>query len=100
MKRILGLLQLDKHTLLTLAFRLWSVAAGIINLMMIPLRLSPIEQGYYYTYGGIIALQVFFELGLNQVLTQFTSHEVAHLDLTNRNQYQSSPHYNRLSSLV
>ena len=100
MKRITSFLQLDSHTLLTLTFRLWSVVAGIVNLVMVPLHLGSVEQGYYYTFGGIIALQVFFELGLGQVLTQFTSHEIAHLDLTDRSRYSISPHYERLASLV
>jgi glycosyltransferase involved in cell wall biosynthesis len=38
-------------------------------------------QGYYYTFRNLLALQVFVELGLGQVILQFASHEWAKLSL-------------------
>lgn len=99
-QRLASAAAFDAHVVATLCFRVWSVFAGIGTLVMVPLHLSPVEQGYYYTFGGIIALQIFFELGLNQVLTQFTSHEAAHLDFSDRAGTRASPHYRRLASLV
>ena len=56
-------------------FRLWTVFSGLVVLISVPLNLSDIEQGYYFLFGSILALQVFFELGLSQVLIQFVTHE-------------------------
>jgi hypothetical protein len=44
--------------------------------------LRPEEQGFYYTFGSVIGLNVFFELGLTYVLLQFASHEKAQLEWT------------------
>ena len=52
---------LDFHVLVTLLFRGWSIVAGTATIFLLPLWLSPIEQGYYYTFGSVLALQVFFE---------------------------------------
>ena len=70
----------DWDILNTLLFRGWSVLAGGGTALLIPLLLTPAEQGYYYTFTSVLAAQIFFELGLNHVLTQLTSHCAAHLD--------------------
>jgi hypothetical protein len=72
---------LDIHILNTLLFRGWTVLAGGISILMIPVFLSPTQQGFYYTFASVLALQVFFELGLNQVIVQLVSHEAAHLTI-------------------
>ena len=73
-------LGLDFDVLVTLLFRGWTVLAGGSLLFLLPVFLGPVQLGYHYTFGSILALQVFFELGLNQVVTQITSHEIAHLE--------------------
>jgi hypothetical protein len=40
---------------------------------------TPVTQGYYYTFAGVMGLQVFFEMGFAQCIVQFASHEFAHL---------------------
>jgi hypothetical protein len=72
---------LDFHIFHTIMFRSWTVFAGGLSIVLIPLYLSPTEQGFYYTFTSILALQVFFELGLNQVIIQLVSHEAAHLTI-------------------
>ena len=64
-------LGLNYHVLTTLLFRGWSIAAGGATLLLLPIFLDATEQGYYYTFTYVLALQIFFELGLNQVVTQF-----------------------------
>ena len=49
--------------------------------MLIARFLSPAEQGYYYTYASLIALQTVFELGFSQVVMQLASHERAHVSI-------------------
>lgn len=53
--------------------------------MFIAKYMSKTEQGYYYTFASIVAIQIFFELGLSNIITQFTAHEVAFLKWTNSN---------------
>lgn len=72
---------LDIHVLHTLLFRGWSIVAGGISIILIPIFLSPTQQGFYYTFASVLALQVFFELGLNQVIIQLVSHEAAHFTI-------------------
>ncbi|WAC74978.1 hypothetical protein OU995_09900 [Roseateles sp. SL47] len=70
---------MDIHIFLTLLSRGWSVLAGGGTALLIPAFLTPAQQGYYYTFASVLAAQIFFELGLNHVLTQLTSHTAAHL---------------------
>lgn len=92
---------LDFHVLLTLLFRGWAVVAGGATIFLLPLWLSPTEQGYYFTFASILALQIFFELGLNQIVMQLVSHEVAHLTETADGRLTGKDaHLGRLSSLA
>lgn len=77
--RIARLGGLDPHVLSTLLFRGWSVIAGGASVLLVPLCLTPDQQGYYYTFASILALQIFFELGLGQIVIQIVAHEVVHL---------------------
>lgn len=70
---------IDFHVLTTLLFRGWGILAGTTTTLLLPFWLSPAQQGFYYTFGSLLALQVFFELGLNQVIVQLVGHEAAHL---------------------
>lgn len=78
-RRLLPLLELDFHVVATLLFRSWSILAGAVTVFLIPAVFSAVQQGYYYTFSSLIALQVFFELGVNQVIVQLVSHEMANL---------------------
>lgn len=75
----LAKLGLDEQVGPTVALRSWQIVAGATLLILIPFSLTPTEQGYFYAFSSLIALQVFFELGLNQVILQMVSHEYAHL---------------------
>lgn len=93
-------LGLNYHVLTTLLFRGWSIAAGGATLLLLPIFLDATEQGYYYTFTYVLALQIFFELGLNQVVTQFVSHEVAHLNFEVDRADGPSSHLDRLTALI
>jgi len=41
--------------------------------------LTPSEQGYYYTFNSLVALQIVFELGFSFVILQLAAHERAQL---------------------
>jgi hypothetical protein len=80
-ERIKTIVGLDFHILYTLLLRGWTVLAGGLSIVLIPIFLSPTQQGFYYTFASVLALQVFFELGLNQIIVQLVSHEAAHLTI-------------------
>lgn len=71
---------IDRAIAYTLLSRGIASAAGPISLLLIANNLTPAEQGFYYTFGNILGLQIFFELGLSTVLLQFASHEKAKLE--------------------
>lgn len=92
---------LDFHVLVTVLFRGWAIVAGGATVFLLPLWLSPTEQGYYFTFASVLALQIFFELGLNQIVMQLVSHEVAHLTETEDGRLTGKEtHLGRLSSLA
>lgn len=63
----------------TLLLRIWQAVAGPITLVLIAIWLTPVEQGFYYAFASVAALQIVFELGLSGVLVQVASHEFAGL---------------------
>jgi hypothetical protein len=79
--RLKHLIGMDRAIAWTLAARFWSMAAGIATVLLIARFLSPAQQGYYYTFSSLVALQVFFELGFSYVILQLASHERARLTI-------------------
>ncbi|WP_343567422.1 hypothetical protein [Sphingobacterium sp.] len=63
----------------TLIARLLQAMGGIISLVFIVTFLTTKEQGYYYTFGSILALQIFFELGFSGIIVQYVAHEASQL---------------------
>ncbi len=53
---------------------------SVLVLLFIGTFLSECEQGFYFTFNSIIAIQVFFDLGLTGIMTQYVAHEQAHLE--------------------
>ncbi len=74
-----GIMDLDFHVLSTLVLRAWGIGAGFLTTLLLPIMLSASELGYYFAFASILGLQVFFELGFNQVITQIAGHEAAEL---------------------
>lgn len=74
---------------------------GVGSMFFISTFLTGVEQGFYFTFGSILALQVFFELGLTGIITQYVAHEASHLTLDENGEYQGEEKYkSRLASLV
>ena len=74
---------------------------GVASAFFITLFLTGVEQGFYYTFGSLLAMQVFFELGLTGIMTQYVAHEASHLQLDKDSCYQGERRYvSRLASLV
>lgn len=101
MSRLKEISGIDFHILATLLFRGWGVLAGGITIILLPIWLSPSEQGFYFTFGSVLGIQVFFELGLNQIVMQLVSHEVAHLHEDESGQLTGhAAHLDRVASIV
>jgi hypothetical protein len=98
---IARLRELPAAVVYSLLFRCIQVSAGFLTIPLVLLFLTPAEQGYYYTFLGIAALQSFLELGFAIVITMFAAHEWHHLSLSRENGITGSPEaLSRLSSLV
>jgi len=89
--KILRGIGLDRAVSYGVFTRVWSLFAGPVTLLMIAARLSKEQQGYYYTIGSLLALQLFFELGLMTVLSQFASHEFVKLSWGSRGAIEGDP---------
>jgi len=83
-----GLLSRLKHTIgldraiaFTVLARGWSTVAGVVTVLLIAHFLTPAEQGYYYTFSSLVALQIVFELGFSFVILQLAAHERARLHI-------------------
>lgn len=97
---IARLRELPAAVVYSLLFRCIQVTAGFLTIPLILLFLTPAEQGYYYTFLGIAALQSFLELGFAIVITIFAAHEWHHLSLSRENGITGPPEaVSRLSSL-
>lgn len=75
-KHITGL---DRAIGFTVLARGWTATGGVITVLLVAHFLTPREQGYYYTFSSLVALQVIFELGFSFVILQLAAHERAQL---------------------
>jgi O-antigen/teichoic acid export membrane protein len=81
--------------------RAWSSLAGLVTVALIARFLTPQQQGYYYTFGSLIALQIVFELGFSLVILQMASHERAHLSISVNGHISGDPvAHQRLASVL
>lgn len=100
-KKIAQKLGVNLTIVYTIMERSIQVGGGLITLIFVSKYLSPTEQGYYYTFGSILAIQVFFELGLSSIITQYVAHEKAHLTWIDDFSFSGSEQAaSRLSSLL
>ena len=93
-------LGVDAPIFYTLLGRGLQIFTSLFTILFITKYLSSEEQGYYYTFGSIVAIQVFFELGLTTIITQFVAHEASHLEIKNGEVFGNEIYKSRLSSLL
>lgn len=79
LRGVLAFFGIDRAVGYVITGRMLSIFTAPVTLYLIVRRLSAVEQGYYYTFNNLLGLTVFFELGLNYVIMQFASHEMASL---------------------
>jgi O-antigen/teichoic acid export membrane protein len=81
LRRVLHFAGIDRAIGYTVLARGWTGCAGLVTVALIARMLTPAEQGYYYTFGSLVALQIIFELGFSVVILQLATHEAAHLTI-------------------
>ena len=59
---------IDRAVAFAIIGRGWAALSGLITLMLLTRSLSRNEQGFYFLFNDVLAMQVFFELGLAYVL--------------------------------
>jgi len=91
----------DKAIMFTSSTSILGAIGSVVSMIFVVKYLTGIEQGFYYTFGSIVAIQVFFELGLNGIITQYVAHEVSNLDWQSDNILSGDSKFkSRLSSLL
>jgi hypothetical protein len=80
-RSLLDRLAIDRAIVFGVSAKLWQATASLVTVAVIAVYLTPQTQGYYYTFLNLMALQVFAELGLGNVVVNFASHEWAKLSL-------------------
>lgn len=89
---------IDKAILFTSSTSSLGMIGGIMTIIFVVKFMTDIEQGYYYTFGSLIAIQLFFELGLSGILIQYVAHEKASVDLEH-GKFLNNTSLSRISSL-
>lgn len=94
-------LGVDKAIAYSSSARVVQAFTGVGSVFFISTFLTGVEQGFYFTFGSILALQIFFELGLTGIMTQYVAHEVSHLSLDENGEFQGESRFkSRLASLI
>jgi hypothetical protein len=101
LRRLQHALGIDRAVAFTVLARIWSSSAGLVTVLLIARFLSRAEQGYYYTFSSLVALQIVFELGFSFVILQMASHERAHLAISSKLEISGDPvAHRRLASVM
>ena len=97
----LGRIGVDAPVFFSVLARAWQLLTGPITMTMMALYFTPEMRGYFYTFGSILALQVFFELSLHIVLINVSSHEWVNLGINEAGELDGEPAaQSRLVSLL
>jgi O-antigen/teichoic acid export membrane protein len=100
-KKITSRFGVDRAIMFTSSSSMLGAFGNVISVILVVKYLSGIEQGFYYTFGSIVAIQIFFELGLNGIITQYVAHEVSNLRWEGDHLLKGETKYiSRLSSLL
>lgn len=92
---------MDRTVLYAIFARVWGIIAGPVTALLIASKFTPVIQGFYFTFGSILAMQMFAELGIGLVIAQFASHEWANLRIDENRRIAGDPNsLSRLASLA
>ena len=83
-RRLLNRMEVNRAVFYALVSRIWQFVSGPFTMLLIVAFFSSELQGYYYTFGALIALQTFVEMGMQVVTLYLASHEWAKLEIDER----------------
>jgi len=72
--------QLDRDLVSTVSVRLSGTVVAALTAILLVRYLTPQEQGYWYTFGSILSIAAFAEMGAGQILMRFVAREQAGLN--------------------
>ena len=100
-KKIAERIGMDKAIAYSSGARIIQAFTGVATIFFIATFLSGEEQGFYYTFGSLLSIQIFFELGLTGIITQYVAHEAAHVKILDNGNIEGEGKYrSRLASLI
>lgn len=99
-KKYLHKLGFDKAIIFTSSSSILNAVGSVMSVFLVVKYMTNVEQGYYYTFGSIVAIQIFFELGLNAIITQYAAHENAYLNINSNELVGPIYHKSRIASLL
>ncbi len=100
LKKLYVGIRLDRSIVFTILTRLIQSIGTVITLLLVTSQLSPNEQGYFYTFSSILAIQVFLDFGLTSIVVQYIAYEAAHLSWSKSELVGDVFHRSRLASIV
>lgn len=90
----------NKDSISMLTNNIISLIRGPILMLLIPMFLTEVEQGYWYTIGSLSALSTFADLGFGTLVGQFSAHEFSKLRFDKNLRYEGETNdIERIASL-
>lgn len=90
-RRLLNRMEVNRAVFYALLGRGWQFASGPVTMLLIVAFFSSELQGYYYTFGALIALQTFVEMGMQVVTLYLASHEWSKLHIDEQGYLTGDP---------
>jgi O-antigen/teichoic acid export membrane protein len=78
---VLRKFKIDKSIAYLALSKIIAMVLGLLVTIFVAKKFTPDMQGYYYTFNSVLALKIFFELGLSVVIISFVSHEWASVNI-------------------
>lgn len=90
----------NKDSMSMLTNNLITLIRGPVVMLLIPMFLTELEQGYWYTIGSLSALSTFADLGFGTLVGQFSAHEFSKLRFDKNLRYEGEKNdIERIASL-
>lgn len=90
----------NKDSISMLTNNIISLIRGPVVMLLIPMFLTELEQGYWFTIGSLSALSTFADLGFGTLVGQFSAHEFSKLRFDKNLRYEGEKNdIERIASL-
>ncbi len=91
---------LDNAILWSILNKGFGIIKGPLNVYIILNFLDLNQQGYWYTFTNLSAITILADLGFASIITQFVSHEYAHIKIIRGDFFGEKININRFFSLI